>query len=216
MLCFALRCCCCSPTDHSVFRAVELQQLEALDFLLKRGRHDPDERCGRQRPLELCLKLASMPGDVGCQMARKLLEHGACPNAKIADDPSGCAPLHVATRRGVTDLVRVLLEHGAAADIRDDANCTPLHLACALPCPEGRIPDVVGLLLGAGADPESLDTVGRAPRDYTKSSALQETLLRQANWLRRRVVVLARMRGRIDGLPARLPQTAFYSVIRFL
>lgn len=190
--------------------------MEALDFLLKSGGHDPDERCGRQRPLEMCVQLASMSGDVGCRMARLLLEHGACPNTRITDHHSGSAPLHIAVRRGVKEVVQMLLEFGAVPDARDDVGCAPLHFACALPCPDGGVPDVVGLLLCEGADPEPMDANGLAPSSYTKNAAVQEILLRQARWLRRREVVLARVRGRGESLPARLPLTAFYSVIRFL
>lgn len=44
----------------------------------------------------------------------------------------GLTPLHVAAAGGYGDAVRMLMEQGAAADVRDDNGRTPLELAAHL------------------------------------------------------------------------------------
>merc|ERR1719399_450559 len=143
----------------------------------------------------MCVKLASQQGDVGCQMARLLLEHGACPNISIVEYSTRSTPLHIAAKRGLTDLAQMLLEHGAAIGARDDAGRSALHLACAVAYSEGIVPEIVSTLLGVGADPAALDDVGFAPSDYSKSASVKDALLREARWRRRRDVVHGWLRG---------------------
>lgn len=58
----------------------------------------------------------------------------------------GQTALHYTSRKGRTDLVHFLLDHGFPAHCRTEAGYTPLHLAVAF-----RHPDVVHLLLAEGA-----------------------------------------------------------------
>ncbi|KFA46530.1 hypothetical protein S40293_09876 [Stachybotrys chartarum IBT 40293] len=63
-----------------------------------------------------------------------------------------------ASKRGFTDIVRLLRQRGAALTVRSDDGMSPLHHA-AYGCHE----DMVRFLLLEGADPNQLDNFGRSP-----------------------------------------------------
>ena len=59
-------------------------------------------------------------------IARFFLEHGAEVDTLTNDHTT---PLHIATRGGRVEVVRVLLEHGADKNTRSNDNPTSLHIA---------------------------------------------------------------------------------------
>jgi ankyrin repeat protein len=67
-------------------------------------------------------------------------------------------PLYVASRRGEGDVARVLLEHGADAEIQDDDKLTPLHRASE----EGHA-KVARVLLDHGVNTEARDSLKQSP-----------------------------------------------------
>jgi hypothetical protein len=74
--------------------------------------------------------------------------------------------LHMACRRGHTELLCVMLKHGASIQIADDYGRTPLHDACWAAAPNFALVD---LLLAA--DPrlfQMMDKRGALPLDYVK------------------------------------------------
>ena len=75
-----------------------------------------------------------------------IVEHSQDVNARGFDDAE--TPLHVASRRGHSDIARLLLEHGADANAHDGYKRNPLHL----PSGTGLL-DVARVLLDHGADP---------------------------------------------------------------
>ena len=81
-------------------------------------------------------------------------------------DSDGWAPLHIACLHGYADLVRLLIEKGADANVRtmNEWVHTPLHIACRY----NGVP-AVRLLLEKGADPNVRDKDGRTPLDLTLS-----------------------------------------------
>jgi ankyrin repeat protein len=76
-------------------------------------------------------------------------------NAKGIDE---CAPLHWASLHGHTDTIRLLLEHGAEVNARNEWGETPLHWACR----RGHT-DVAGLLLKAGTNVNARGVGGLTP-----------------------------------------------------
>merc|ERR1711970_1686531 len=78
-------------------------------------------------------------------------------NVKGEDEHKRTA-LHFAAAKGYTDVVQLLLRHGADPDQKDMLGNTALHLAACT----NHVP-VVTLLLRAGTDITTLDNNGRTP-----------------------------------------------------
>lgn len=79
---------------------------------------------------------------------RVLLEKGASIDFTVAEN----SPVHSAVGRNSLELVELLLRHKAAPDIRNRSGLTPLQSVVV----DGRNPELVPLLIKAGADPNSL------------------------------------------------------------
>jgi hypothetical protein len=98
---------------------------------------------------------AAAEGDVG-EVERWLGQDPDLLDATIGD---GFTPLMCASLKGHVEVVRCLLDHGAAINLRDDdSQCTALYIACF----EGRLP-VVRLLVERGADPTLARADGWTP-----------------------------------------------------
>ena len=83
---------------------------------------------------------------------------GLSPDAQNA---LGMSALHCAVRSGSYGMVAMLLQHGAAPNLRDSAGETPLHL-----CVSSKLPgfcSTATLLVSSGADPNALDDGGISP-----------------------------------------------------
>jgi uncharacterized protein len=72
--------------------------------------------------------------------------------------PGGKTPLHFAARDGHLEMVRLLLDKGAAIDDRDPNDITPLLLAAS----NDRV-EVAKLLIERGASIQAIDWYGRTP-----------------------------------------------------
>jgi cytohesin len=90
-------------------------------------------------------------------VAKLLLERGARPDLA---SPGGGTALHVAAAAG-EKCVRVLLDHGAKADARDDLKTTPLHWAAGY-----SDLATVKALVEAGADAAAKDAAGLTALDH--------------------------------------------------
>ncbi len=87
----------------------------------------------------------------------------------------GMTLLHWASRADSLACVKLLLDHGADADVRNDAHRTPLQLAAE----RGKV-GAIQLLAGAGAGLDTLDRKGRTPlhrATYEGHAAAAEALL---------------------------------------
>lgn len=73
----------------------------------------------------------------------------------------GNTPLHVAARKGLTEVVAALLEASAAVDTSDVNDNTPLHFAAW----KGHT-EVVTALLAAGATVDATNEIGNTPLHY--------------------------------------------------
>lgn len=80
------------------------------------------------------------------------------------DLPKGTTALHAASKFGQSDLLKVLLDAGADANVRDADGMTPLHRGAA-----NR--DAVDLLLAAGADPSVTSKNGVSAQELIENYA---------------------------------------------
>ena len=106
--------------------------------------------------------------------ARLLLESGASADA-VAANPTQVMPLHSAASARNLEAVRVLLEHGAPVNTRQQAGWVPIHAAAQ----NGDRP-MVELLLKHHADPKIANDAGMTPamvareKGYGEIAALLE------------------------------------------
>eukprot|EP00058_Branchiostoma_floridae_P015548 XP_002601036.1 hypothetical protein BRAFLDRAFT_96928 [Branchiostoma floridae] len=135
-------------TDPNIdlFDAVRDGSLRGVEAALKAGA-DIDckyARCEDSSPGTLLFH-ASCMGDV--DTVRLLLCKGA--SLVKRSDRSAFAPLHAAAINGRTEVVDLLVQHGATVDIRDSCQNTPLMRAC-----DHNHVDTVRRLLELGARPD--------------------------------------------------------------
>ena len=90
-----------------------------------------------------------------------------------AEPASALTPLMEAAREGRYDAAWVLLEQGAALDVRDSLGRTPLHAAAAPWWKEST--DLVELLLDSGAEVDAVDHQGRTPLDIATAAGNERT-----------------------------------------
>jgi len=123
---------------YPVHRAAYHGNADAVAFLLAKGVDVglPDES-GRTP-----LQRAAQGGNV--KVAQMLLDRGA----RLTTDPEGASALHLAARKGQTDMVRFLLRKGLDAGTLDGTGRTALDLAL-----EYSYPGVARVLEAAGARP---------------------------------------------------------------
>ncbi len=123
--------------------AAEALSVVRLPDLLKTSLHEAAERCdaGRERA-----ELASLSPEERSRRINKL-------------DRDGYSPLAYAAQEGCIEIVRLLLESGAAVDAgKEQGGWTPL-----LDAAEQRHAEVVRYLLAHGADPNVRTRIGKAP-----------------------------------------------------
>jgi len=174
--------------DHVMHEAVRQQQVAALEFLLLKA--DPkgiDAHCSGRRPLHLAVQTCMTEGDSSFQMIELLMQHGARAEPVLGDAPNLDSPLHIATKRGCTAAVKLLLAYKANPDIADAHGHTPLHIVCRQ-CPYACgvfHQKVVKELLAHGACPFKADLTGKQPTYYTTDNNLTQ-MLREAeqDWFR--------------------------------
>lgn len=208
------RCGC----SHSILEAVRCRHLEAVRFLLKSKVANFDDHCFGHRALHLAIQACTTEGDVGYQMAKLLLEHGARPNPCAGDNATAASPLHDAAKRGIVAAVKLLLAYGASSTWSDANGFTPLHVVCqsssahitisemALSesgfCVQNKLQSlgggafmqVVEFLLRYEACALQVDKVGLAPDEYVDDGHLRQKLLRAKRCWGRRALLLARGR----------------------
>jgi hypothetical protein len=104
----------------------DAQQVEAL---LRRGAN-PNEAFAQTSPLEWAMGSFA---HTDARIAELLLEHGANPNLRKAKNQfgqtNGWTPLFFAVHNKRSDLVAILLKHGAEVNIRDVQGKSPLDCA---------------------------------------------------------------------------------------
>ncbi|KAJ1835551.1 phosphate system positive regulatory protein pho81 [Coemansia sp. RSA 2711] len=141
-------------------QAVDDDGSHAFDYALVNGRvecarmlldHDPSIARGDQEHPVLTLACDRGHADI----VQMLLRAGA----EMTMNAQGMHPMHVTARAGYTDILRILLGHGAPTNIVDkDLGWTPVFYAAA----EGNV-DCIRVLLDSGCDLDIVDENGRSP-----------------------------------------------------
>jgi uncharacterized protein len=102
---------------------------------------------------------------------RALLAAGADVNELATASFAPVTPLGTAANFGATEIVRVLLEHGADTEKTSDSRHTPLHVAAA-----NGYAAIVELLLAHGADRTATTADGRTPADLAANDEIRALL----------------------------------------
>lgn len=119
------------------------------------------QRCGKK---ELILHCAALSDDK--RWNRILFKYATGPNAT---DNDGATALHIALRRGNTQVIRRLLELNAKVDVADHWNTQPMHMAALTPAGAKFIPE----LIRRGASVNVLDNGELTPlHNAVRSSCL--------------------------------------------
>lgn len=143
---------------EKLLRAVADGDLEMVRYLLEWTEDDLDDvdEAISTVDLEFCHPLCQCPK---CAPAQKKLARIPANGLGVnVTNQDGSSPLHMAALHGRTDLVPLLLKHGAYSGARNTSQAVPLHLACR----QGHF-EVVKCLLEANAKPNKKDLGGNTP-----------------------------------------------------
>ena len=135
------------------------------------------------------------------ELAKKLLQSGANPNARMTREPNdgarnvlnrlGSTPFLQAAKLGDVALMRVLLEHGADPSIKTDEGATPLMAAAGV--------GIWQLGEGAGTNEDAFEAVKRRTyKEFVELESDHEDELVEREVLRTSVAVLDLTSGRIE------------------
>ena len=133
--------------------AVVLVPSCGAEVTVHRVTRSPRDRQGRLR-----LHQAAAFGDA--EEVARLVSEG---EDVAAVDNALFTPLHLACQQGHLAAARVLVAAGAPVDPRDSYGDTPLWRAVF--AFQGGDPELIRLLLDAGADPDAKNNTDRSPRD---------------------------------------------------
>ena len=149
-------------------RDEERREKEALlDFVMDQALRDVDEEDGDDHKLalrELLLDACVFGKSGNVAVVRRVLAVGA--DVDAGDQIGRTALMLAAGGDYCEEVVRVLLEAGAAPNNRDQLGLTALHGTTSVP--------IARLLLAAGADPSLRDNTGRTALDMREEGAADE------------------------------------------
>lgn len=143
---------------EKLLRAVADGDLEMVRYLLEWTEDDLDDmdEAISTMDLEFCHPLCQCPK---CAPAQKKLARIPANGLSVnVTNQDGFSPLHMAALHGRTDLVPLLLKHGAYSGARNTSQAVPLHLACQ----QGHF-QVAKCLLDSNAKPNKRDLSGNTP-----------------------------------------------------
>jgi uncharacterized protein len=103
-------------------------------------------------------------------IAKYLLDEGADPNIPSNNDFK-VAPLHSSVAAKSTEITRLLLDHKANPNVKQQNDVTPLHEAA-----HNNSPAIARALLDAGADKNFKTTDGKTALDYAREIEAKEII----------------------------------------
>lgn len=112
------------------------------------------------------MHLRSAASTNNVELLQFYLEKGTYPNAA---DHYGRTALHIAAAQGYIDIVNLLIQHGADPNSRDRVGNTALHLASCQGGSGTNGLEIIRILLKAGTNLESVNSLGNNPLDLAKS-----------------------------------------------
>lgn len=154
---------------EKLLRAVADGDLEMVRYLLEWTEDDLDDMDEAVSTVdhEFCHPLCQCPK---CAPAQKKLARVPASGLGVnVTNQDGFSPLHMAALHGRTELVPLLLKHGAYSGARNSSRAVPLHLACQ----QGHF-QVVKCLLDSNAKPNKKDLGGNTPLIYACSGGHHE------------------------------------------
>ena len=144
-----------NKSDNSTSKQGQLYKI----YERERNRAEGTSNKSSGNQTEESLLNAVIDGNVAT--VRRLLNSDVDVNCKSTVD--GRTPLHIASVFPRQEIVTILLDMGAAINLKDDDGRTPLHLAAG-----GGHYDVAKILLEHGADPDARDNYNRTPFYMTR------------------------------------------------
>jgi hypothetical protein len=142
--------------NSPLFWACHFGQNDTVNLLIK-DYHMPINRQNFDGDTPLAIGVKSGSYDVVCT----LLDCGANPNIPNVRAET---PLHIAACFGYSDICKEIIKFGGWIDAEDDCGDTPLHWAVR----EEQV-DIVGILLGLGADPYHENEDNESPFNLAES-----------------------------------------------
>ena len=109
---------------------------------------------GAMAAVEYALPLNRAVADGDTDAVRKLLAEGETANGRDKNY-NNLSPLHIAVENGNVEIVKLLLDHGANVNARNDSELTPLMFI-----DEDATPLLIKILLNAGAKVDARDETG--------------------------------------------------------
>lgn len=160
------------PDEVDIFEAAMLGETERVQKLLDA---QPGSRTTFSPDGFPLLGFACFFGHMGT--AKLLLERGANPNV-AAKNPMKVFPINSAASRKRTDIVELLLDHGADPNAAQHLGYTSLHSAAH----NGDV-ETIRLLMNRGADANPVNDDGKTPLQMAEEGGHEEAaaLLRERN-----------------------------------
>jgi ankyrin repeat protein len=148
--------------QQDLFTAIALGRPDvARDLLAEQPELTHSKDCQENSPLNRAVNL-DQP-----EIVQALLAAGA--DIDAGGDYEEATPLHRAARLGLSAITKILIEHEADVNKTDAYGLTPLHWAA------GELkPQVVRLLLEAGAKPDARDENHQTPLDHARAPRLNK------------------------------------------